>query len=187
MPGSFNGDLVVTGDQQDNELYVFQIDSDSFALFGENGTKINGLSGHPFHGVTDDLRINLRNGDNKIALQGVDLADDLRIRSGNGEDTIIVQEATVRSDVNIRTGGGADTVMVQDTTIGGLHRVMTAAGNDELLVSTSTMVRAVVQTGSGNDEAFLRNLEFHQPSRVRLGGGEDLAWLGSGHEYDSDQ
>ena len=112
-----NGDLVVSGDNQDNELYFYQSGPDSFVLFGENGTRINGLSGAPFIGVRDDIRINLRNGDNKIAFQGLDLPDDILVRTGNGTDKLIFEGLTVRSDLRVRTGRSNDSVFVMKSTI----------------------------------------------------------------------
>ncbi|MEM8677739.1 MAG: hypothetical protein AAGF97_00160 [Planctomycetota bacterium] len=174
-----NGDLIVTGDNQDNEIYVFQMDADSYALFGESGTRINGLSGQPFHGVSDDIRINLRNGDNKLALQGVETNDDLIIRTGNGHDQILMDGSNVRSNLRIQTGRGNDTLFITDSVVQGRLTANLGAGNDELLVSASRFIRATMNTGSGHDELFVRNTEFLQPSRFNLASGEDLAWIGT--------
>ena len=46
-------------------------------------------------------------------------------------------------------------------------------------MSRSTIGRATMNTGAGNDEAVATNLKLHQASRFNLGGGEDLAWVGT--------
>ena len=173
-----NGNLVVTGDNQDNEIYVFQTDDQSYTLFGENGTRINGLSGMPFTGVTNDLRMNLRNGDNKLAILGMDAGDDVTIRTGRGNDTIILESVTIRSDLRIRSSRGDDTIFLMENVVHGATHVNMAGGDDEFVSHKSTFVQSTVNTGSGNDEFYLRDVTLHQPSDFKLGAGEDLAWFG---------
>ena len=177
-----NGDLVINGDNDSNELYVYGTGGGNFVLFGENGTRINGLSGHPISGVTDDVRINLRNGHNRIALLGHDLPDDILIRTGNGDDTIVMRDATVRSDLRIRTGSGNDTVFLVDTTVQGQLNLATAGGNDEVALYDTVAGRANVNLGAGNDEALMFEVDAAAQFRFNLGGGEDLVWLNRGRE-----
>ena len=169
-----NGDLVITGDNQSNEMYLYDNGDGSYVMFGENGTRINGLSGYPLDGVSDDIRINLRGGDNRIALLGLDLADDITIRTGSGNDKIILSEATIRSNLRMRTGGGDDSIRIMTSTILGQFNAATGAGNDEIAATHSAVGSGRVNTGRGNDEVnyfvFATQSSFQQNS----GSGEDL-------------
>src|SRR5437762_3371716 len=69
------GDLVVTGDSGANELRIIQSLQNGapiagrFFITGQNGTTINGqATGQFFQNVTDDLRINLNGGNDRLTL-----------------------------------------------------------------------------------------------------------------------
>ena len=75
------GDLVVLGDNDSNNLTITEVGG-TFTLTGI-GTTINGMAAaQNFPGVTDDVRIYLRNGEDAVTLDDVDVPDDLLINGG---------------------------------------------------------------------------------------------------------
>src|SRR5215510_1169216 len=103
------GDLVVTGDAQDNALQIIQARQNGVPTPGRywiaptNGTLINGqASGRYVNNVFHDMRINLGAGKDSLTLSdGSDDANfivpnDLVINMGGGNDDVIVDHVKVR-------------------------------------------------------------------------------------------
>ena len=109
-------DLVVNGDNSGNEVVIRATEqAGQFVVEGLNGTTINGQQSATISGVTDDLRIDLRNGDNVLLLtaEGPDgeqsflqVADDLQIRTGSAEDVVVFDNVRVGDRADLRTGDG---------------------------------------------------------------------------------
>ena len=152
--GVVNGDLMVTGDSQDNSISVYQISNGDWVVSGNSSdgslTKINGvvakIGGHDysfgvFSGVTDDVDIDLNGGDDNVQMYGqyggqpAVVPDDLRIKMDSGHDKVILHDLHVADDTYIRTGSGNDLVYVRDSVFGFLGD---DGGNNDLDIRTST-------------------------------------------------
>ena len=178
------GDLVVRGDNAANEIVITSSpDSDAFWVEGIDGTTINGRSQRMlFDGVTDDIRINLRNGDNKLLLthdgdNGVNpfhIADRLEIRTGNGNDAVILNLDQANGQVRISSGAGNDTVGILESALRDRLAINTASGNDTVTVQESLVDGpAEVRTGSGDDFAISYDTIWKDRVRVNTQSGND--------------
>lgn len=182
------GDLRITGDAQGNEIAVRASSEspDSFVVEGLNGTRINGQAGSEFFdGVIDDVRINMRNGDNLVLLttRQVDAGgtanfgiSDVTVRTGNGSDLVVVvgNDFQVNDDFRLNTGAGDDAVFFEDGHVTDQLRINTGSGSDWLEFNRATVEgRTMVNSGSGEDTLSLTNTEFGERAVFNMGGGSD--------------
>ena len=106
------GDLVIKGSSSDDEVDVFIAPNGDYTVDTHPGI-------HTGHGVRDDVRINLGNGNNTLRLAG-DVPDDLRIRYGNGDGKVYIgrvgehDSVTIGDDLTIRLGRGDHLVAIAD-------------------------------------------------------------------------
>ncbi|MCA9246655.1 MAG: hypothetical protein KDA42_06050 [Planctomycetales bacterium] len=128
------GRLTITCDGADNELTLTE-SGGVFTLTGAAGTKVNSQSTpQNFSGVTDDVVIDLRNGDDVLLVDGVDVGGDLRIDGGRDANRIEVRDSTIakllRAGAQDATISGAGDVFgqfikIENTDVGGDVRIRT--------------------------------------------------------------
>jgi hypothetical protein len=162
------GDLVVTGDNQADQVQIIQSLQNGtpipgrYFITGQNGTTINGQTGGQFFAnVTDDIRINLNGNNDRLTLgNGINgdfiVPDDLEINMGEGADVVTIDRITVRDDATILTGNGNDSVSVK-ATIGALAGVDNGA-ND-----------LIIDTGERADNVSLQNVFVRRNLTVNTG------------------
>src|SRR4051812_27988873 len=163
------GDLVVTGDGGANEVRIIQSLQNGapiagrFFITGQNGTRINGqVAGQFFHNVTDDVRINLNGGNDRLTLgDGVSnghfmVPDDLEIDMGAGSDVLRLDNITVRDDARLVTGAGNDSVIVTGT-VGALPGVDNGDNN------------LTIETGDRPDNVLLQNVFVRRNLNINTG------------------
>ena len=177
------GDLIITGDQADNQLVVTSTEPNhQFHVKGLNGTTINGQASVVVNGVSDDIRVQLRGGDNAILLSAHNEynysnrfeVDDIRFSSGSGNDIIALQQVDVRGDFRASTGSGDDLVMIDEAKIDQL-RIRTSAGDDAVMMNATQLAGLTdVNTGSGDDAFVSVDNVYHADARVRTSGGRDV-------------
>ena len=109
-----DGDLVVTGDDLDNEITIEQTGSGEYEVTGLDGTTVNGETDFVAEGVDDDFRISMGGGGDSVSVIGeTTVPDDLEIETGAGDDDVEIRDAVhVGDDVEIETDGGKDTVRI---------------------------------------------------------------------------
>lgn len=179
------GDLRVHGDQGDNQVVIRASDTaGQFLVEGMNGTMINGRSAIVVENVTDDMRINLKGGDNALILTGIDVSgdhhdfrvpDDLSIQTGNGNDGVRLDLASAGDDIQVRTRGGEDAVLVFVETA---DRISVDTGSQDDVASLVGLVdigSAKIKTGSGDDGVTLIGNHLDDPVVIDLGKGDDSA------------
>ena len=152
-----NGDLVINGDNDNNELMIVGTGADGvYDIIAANGTAVNGNSAISVSGVTDDVRVNLRNGDNSLGVSNVFGPDRFRVRTGDGDDKIVFEESGSKNQLDIITRGGDDSVYLYRT---GSRRinVRTGGGNDELALDDAQTQYFSATTGGGSDEMYFGN------------------------------
>ncbi len=117
------GDLILTGDNGNSDIEIRQIDADSYRVIAKNGSGINGgyapwWSGSfhvDFHGVTDDVRISMNGGNDKISLgtsnQVTSVRDDLVVNLGSGHDILNFHQVSAGDDFWLNGGSGHDRII----------------------------------------------------------------------------
>lgn len=180
------GDLVIRGDAQDNEIVIRATDqSDRYFIEGLNGTTVEGSALTEVVGVVDDVRINLRGGNNVLLLtrEGIDgiesalyVADRLQIRTGGGSDLVVLEDVRVGGTTDVKMGGGDDTfAAARFSRLVGDVQVRAGAGNDLVGMSdSSTDGQFRVVAGSGDDDVLLFESIVRGNMEMRTGGGNDL-------------
>ena len=172
------GDLLVTGDQQDNQLVIESVGIGNYRLTGIDGTRINGQQSVTVTGVEDDVRIQLRNGDNRLHLDGVLVRDDLQILTGSGEDKIWIENGVVGDDLDIRTGRGDDTLLMQRALVNDRLNIRTDQGDDGVMFEQMRIQgRSRLNFGSGNDDLFVYRSDLDEGLTANLGSGDDAAYF----------
>jgi hypothetical protein len=186
-----NGSLVVRGDDQDNNIIFTETN-----IAGRAGTTINGQrSIFVPEGVTGDVIINLRGGDDfvRVELPGTNFAipQDLEINTGAGTDTIELLQVRAPEETRIDTGNGNDIVFIDGVFNGnefirseftGKFKVDTSSGEDLLEFHHAIFRGAVdVKLGSGIDGACsTQDSEFLLPDQASFNGGSPSAFPGDG-------
>jgi hypothetical protein len=186
-----NGDLVIRGDNGDNNIILIES-----GVAGRAGTTVNGeFRTFIPDGVTDDVRIEMKGGDDfvRIELPGTNFAipDDLEIIMGYGDDTLELLQTRAPDATRIYTGYGNDVVLVDGvrrfseyfpTDFGGKFVLAAGAGND-LFEFHNTIFRGEVDVrlGIGIDGACAtQNSEFLAPHLASFDGGGPGGFPGDG-------
>ena len=105
-----NGDVLVTGDNASNMIRV-ESTNGRIQVTGINGTRVNGIAnGVISRSIADDLKINLKQGDNQLTLgsqaSSLMVPDDLVVKTGHGDDVIVAPNVSVGDDATFSLGHG---------------------------------------------------------------------------------
>jgi hypothetical protein len=173
-----NGGLVIRGDAASNGLSLVLGDTaGTIAVGGFDGTTtVNGsLDGIIVSGVTGDVDITLRGGDdqlNLIDLAFVPIPGSLLIDTGPGDDAISVDDSSPGEDVVANTGPGNDSFTMNSGARNLL--VHTADGDDFLNLDGVTVGdRATLRSGGGDDEVVINFSTIGGDTTVETSGGTD--------------
>jgi len=167
-----NGNLVIRGDNQDNNIIITES-----GVSGRAGTTINGDDDHVFipDGVTNDIDIIMKGGDDfvRVELPGSNFAipHDLEISMGSGNDILELLQVRAPNETRIDTGNGHDIIFID-----GVFRV------GEFITSDFTG-KFKVKTGSGEDLFEFHNVIFRGEVDVKLGSGIDGVCSTPGSEF----
>ena len=185
------GDLNVTGDNGGSDLEIRQLDHDSYRVTAKNGTGINGIypnwwgSGSlqfDFHGVTDDVRINMNGGNDRVTI-GANAAtthvrDDLAVNMGGGHDTLNLYRVAAGDDMWLNGSSGGDKVYLYGSDSG----TRTADGDvaldyfEDIDVIHTDVDRALTvynPNATGTVDVYLYGVDVGQDLRVTTGHGRD--------------
>jgi hypothetical protein len=110
-----DGDLLITGDDADNQIMIVQTGDEEYTVTGLDGTLINGEDEYVAEGVDDDVHIEMGDGDDAVEIVETEVPDDLNVSLGSGDDALSVQLVTVNDDMEVDGGGGDDAVRVAGT------------------------------------------------------------------------
>lgn len=190
-----NGDLIITGDDRDNNIIVIQECCSTVIVKGRADTTINGSSSRFDAQVMHDVIIRLNRGNDFVRVEvvpGVEgIMNDLKIHSGTGDDTVELLGVTVREDTVIDTGDGEDVIFIdgvqepngyQRPDFRGRFSVDAGSGQD-LLEFHHAMFRGEVNVTMGNGIDGVCNTEdsdFLQPNRATFDGGPPHGFPGDG-------
>ncbi len=160
-----NGDLIVNGDELDNNIIVIQECCSTVVVKGRADTTVNGSSNRFDSQVTHDIIIRLNRGNDFIRVEVVPgfegIMNDLRIHSGHGDDTIELLGVTVQNDTVLDTGDGDDVIFIDGVkNPNGYHR-------------PDFRGRFRVDAGSGRDLLEFHHAIFRGEMDVTMGDGID--------------
>ncbi len=188
--------LILSGDNQDNEIILSTNNDGDIEITGANGTSVNGMDEVAVDAVIEDLRIFLRAGDDMVSVEDVDVAGNAIVRGGSGSDAIgflrsdiggnlridsggqadfiSVETVETGEDLVIISGGGEDTVGVDDSTINGRTNIRSGARHDRVVIRNSIhQSRVRISTSGGSDFVSADGLTVNGPANISLGGRAD--------------
>lgn len=167
-----DGDLTITGTGMSEVVVVEDLGGGDFEV------EVNGVL-FPASGVTGNVKVDLKGGDDVFLPDPAIFPGDLVINTGRGEDVILLHVVTVGDDLTIRSGSGHDIVILDEVVVVDDTTVKTSSGDD--LVSTSDGSsfgdRLVINTGSGGDGVVLDQTGVVGRTVVSTGGGDDFVVL----------
>jgi hypothetical protein len=110
------GDLIIKGDNDDNEVVVRQVGDGEYEICGCDGTTIH-FEGDTYSkvtvtGVLDDILVDLKNGDNAFVLYDAFVPDDFIYKGGKHSDIVVLGLVDVNDSAVMDTGKGDDAVLV---------------------------------------------------------------------------
>jgi hypothetical protein len=192
-----NGDLIITGDDRDNNIMVIQECCQNVVVTGRAETTINGNGRFDVEGVTDAIEIKMRGGDDFVRVEvvpgfpGNPGIPDLKIDTGKGDDIVELLGVTVGDDTRIDTGDGNDTIFIDGVLApNGFSRsdfkgkfTLESGNGDDLLEFHHAIFRGVVDVnmGSGIDGVCnTEDSEFQRPHEARFEGGAPSGFPGDG-------
>ena len=173
-----HGDLILRGDDADNTVSIVH-EGGNLLVRGSNGTTINGSSSDFVaivggNQIADDLRIDLRGGNDILSVQGVEVRDDLRIWSGDGSDNIALADTRVGDDLRVDTANGNDVILAQNLTIDDDVHISTGDGNDQVRVSDTRVDDDLrIRSASGDDAIIVTACDVGDDHTIRSGSGDD--------------
>lgn len=177
-----NGDLIIVGDEGNNEVTVSQRGFGFILVQGHNGTTING-SATPQHlstgVVQDDVRVDFTaGGRNKLKIDGLRIGADVVYRGGDDRDVVGIFDGSVGGDINIRTEDGYDVVAAYRVAMDGKFTVNTGRHPDAVGIGGQEMrVNANVNTGSGKDDFVASFLGDGSRLKLRTGSANDEVFI----------
>jgi hypothetical protein len=169
-----DGELRLRGDPAGNAFSVILgSQPGTLEIGGFDGTTTTNGSpdGMVVSGVTA-LDAALRGGDDQLNLIDVHLPGRLRITTGSGDDAIGLDDSS-GDDVDVNSGPGHDSFSFNS----GAREfdLETGAGNDFAFIDGITVTdRATMNTGSGDDEMFLLVVTVEGRSDVMTRAGNDV-------------
>lgn len=200
------GDLVLTGDNQDNAIVVKQFLGNQFIVSGQNAdgsaTTINGQANQLFT-FNGDVRVQLNGGDDKVTFDKPQLSipgfsgseskfpGAIAVDGGDGNDQLILRDVSIREELLAEMGDGDDLVQATNLDTGLLDgnannfsgNITLLMGEDEDTVNLNQVdidgFLALDMGAEDNDDesVLLQNIIASQAVVVQTGGGDDLVTL----------
>jgi hypothetical protein len=177
------GNLLVRGDNNDNQIAIFQLDDGQYAVGGLTGTTVNGGPVVVRSGIRGNIDVDLKSGDDVLGVGNdteglVAIAERFGVDVGDISglvDLLEQAEAPAQMEVprnlTIKTNNGDDAVAII-ADVG--RRIEVNLGNgDNALVIDPTLVGddIIVRAGSGSDTLEVVDTEVAQMLDVNLGNG----------------
>ena len=170
-----DGSLILSGDNQSNEVLISTNSDGNVSVAGQNGTTINGVDEILLDSLVEDLRVFLRGGDDVLFVEDVDIQQRTVVRGGSGSDSIGFLRSHVGDDLRIDSGARADSVSLDATKVMGDLVIKTGSGEDTVGIDESTFYgRTTIRTGGHSDRVAIRNSVHESNVRVSTSGGSDF-------------
>ncbi len=190
------GDLVVTGDAENNTVWLKQDSSHQHAdeaghvvwLWGDETTQINGQfysMDNPLGvaGLTRNVNVQLRDGGDTLYAQAMDVPGSMQVDLGHGLNEAYVDESAVGGQLKLRGGRTDDNFYVDRSTVGNRLLVQAFRGPDGVYISNTNARKIDVRAGYGHDEVYVTDIETRRRNRVNGGAGQDYYGVESEGAY----
>ncbi len=188
------GDLVVTGDNQANDISIVDVDGDGhYSVVGNNDTTVtysddviqSGLFDIDANGVSTDDDVNVFNA--PVASAG----DNLIVNLKGGDDTLTFVDSGVAGDlgvgldvaINMGTGNDFVDIMGAGETSFDHVSINLGVGQNGLLIDTTTANVLKVVGGAGNDNIDISNFNANSLS---IAGGAGVDNIGVSSSFVAD-
>ena len=176
------GCLKITGDAQANDVIIEDTGTPNQVRVrtGASVTTINGAAGPVvLDGLTKDVKIDLKAGDDVLELTSLTVARNAKIKGGSGDNQVTVDDTTVVGDLCVKGSSGADTVnLVNGTAVGGDTTINLGNGDNALgLTDTAVIGRTTVKAGTGDDTVTVDTLAASGQTTIRTGAGSDVVQI----------
>lgn len=164
------------------------------AFLAGSATRINGQPQLTVTGITGDVQILGRGGDDRINLNAgsspgefrlLEFPAGLTVDGGNGDDILMLNHMVVAGAFRFLGGAGNDTMRLSRSRLDGAATLQGNAGNDQMTILERTTFQAAltIDMGAGNDrvtasvveESTAIDVTARGPVTVRLGDGNDVA------------
>jgi len=169
------GDLDVTGDDNDNQVHVFQANG-FVVVAGLNGTKINGKTGayaFAYGKVKEDVFIKLKGGDDTLFVGGVDCdMQPVPYTEENGEECECERLFCIQDLYPNSTGGAA--LVNGDTVLDTLARKIGPLNFQDLNVRENLSINTTGNTKWGDeDHVVLQSVTVGEDLDIVTGAKDD--------------
>jgi hypothetical protein len=170
--------LRIEGDAEGNEILITAgAEAGTFIVTGLDGTTLGGETDPVEVSGIRNIRVNLGDGADLVALAGAEVRGNVTVRTGLGDDRVLVGTE----------GGAAELagVLPADATVNvsGSLKISTGAGLDQVAVDGATVSRLSVDAGEDNDVVSLGStdalgdlsarLVARHGAHINLGDGND--------------
>lgn len=174
-----NGDLRIIGDRRGNSILIERGGTtDTFIVTGRDGTAVNGGLEAILTGVTDDITIRTKGGDDEIKIDSViGTPDDLIIKTGPGTDVVELVWVIVQGKCKIRTGAGDGAVMASDSMFNRFDLRGSAGLNEFSFERSHFYGTTKMYTAGFTDFVGVFDSEFRAEVTIKTGSGCDYLTL----------
>lgn len=192
-----DGNLIIRGDEADNSISIAAgAEAGAYVITGlataAGDTTINGGPETIFNasGVTGDIDVRLRDGDDAQTVGAINVAEDLKISMGQGDDTVTLETGvSVAGELSIKTDGGDDNITATGVTVGESAHISAGTGDDtvsltDLLVEGEEEEEESLSNGRGLGRlgGLLQNLFGGEGNGLGYEEGYVKVDLGSGDD-----
>jgi large repetitive protein len=152
-------------------------------IVGGSATTVNGLPSVMLSGFTNNMNVELNNGNDVININGVTIFGNTKIEGNQGLDTVNINTSTIKGSLNVKLGKQHDTMNVVSSTVLGKAVVKGNKGNDSVTISGSatnkTKVGALkISLNKGNDQLKITDTKTY--TLTSLNGGKGINYLVNG-------
>jgi len=116
------GDVIIRGDDEDNQIIISQTDSKTIQIEGVDGTLINGQESVDLRRMSDDLIVRMQDVEDDVEIQGpLTVPDSIQAELGDGSMSIegSLGPLNVRGNVSIRTSAKGQAELLNNVKVGG--------------------------------------------------------------------
>ena len=180
-----NGDLILKGDSFRNVISVESVGGNQVVITGYEGTLINGYA-QIYIGFSDDIKINLKDGDDYVYLGNVNV-DDLKIKTSDGDDAIYLYACHIGDDLKVKSGDDDDTVVIEYSQIDGEMNVKLGEDDDYMGThSIDARDEVNVRASDGEDYLSVSYSRFDDECEVDMGDDDDTLEVYNSTDFDDD-
>jgi hypothetical protein len=161
-----NGDLIITGGPNSNGIQIVPgSDAGTVEVSGlmqaGNRTKLNHDTQPLTFVVEHDIILDLRDGDDLVQIDGLQLPGNLKADLGTGSDVLTMSNTTVQQAVVLSTGDGDDQVTFQNDQFGG--NIQADLGNHDdyfTMLGSHAFGSVSLDTGDNADHVVMDGSQF---------------------------